>query len=242
MSEPDALFGMGRNTGPIMQVVKPMKMLIADDHELVRYALRVHLNAMGEVEIVEAQNYQEILGHAGDPGPFDLLLIDINMPDVDADFTVSLGRVRAAFPDAKVVVFSASSDAATVSAALRTGIQGFVVKTTRGTALVSALRIVLDGEIYVPSSIMDHISSETIEASRQTRLPALSEREASCLRLLGEGLRNKEIARVLKLQENTVKIHLRGVFRKLGAANRIDAVRIALDRGLLGNAARKADD
>lgn len=217
-----------------------MRILIADDHELVRYALRVHLNTMGGIEIVEAQDYSEIFNYTNSKEDFDLVLADIHMPGVEDDFTRSLSRVRAAFPRSKVVVFSATFDAVTVTAALKTGIHGFIAKTTRGAALISALRLVLEGEIYVPASIMEYLAAETAPSGHKPRQPPLSERETACLRLLSDGLRNKEIARHLKLQENTVKIHLRGVFRKLGAANRIEAVRIALNAGLLDRAGSSA--
>lgn len=214
-----------------------LRVVVADDHQLIREAVRGYLAALApEVEIREAACYQQVLALCQDqdaPKPH-IILLDLEMPGRDTqDRWAGLRRICAALPDTAVVVFSADAKSASISTALKSGAQGYIPKTTNGASLISALKLVLDGEVYVPPEIMVGGGLEAIEpvpggASRVD----LTERESSALRLLIQGLTNKEIGLQLGLQEVTIKMHLRNAYRKLGAANRIEAVRIAVERGL----------
>lgn len=222
-----------------------MRIILADDHSLVRDSLRQYLELLAEgVEIVEAGSLPEVLRHAGEA--FDLVLLDLQMPGMNGPRSVA--DVRAKFADSPIVVISGFTDPAVIRAAMAHGANGYIPKTARGKSLVNALKLVMEGETYLPPSLL----SEEAQAAPvfETPQPApelktgggavggvnggfekLSEREAGVLRLLISGKTNKEIGRALDLQEVTVKVHLRNVYRKIKATNRTDAVRIALTQG-----------
>jgi DNA-binding NarL/FixJ family response regulator len=129
-----------------------------------------------------------------------------------------------------VVILSGHVERENVLAAVRAGVAGYIPKTISGAALINALRLVLEGETYLPSSILvDSAASD--RKIPPSPLSTLSAREREILGYLIEGLTNKEIARLLDLQEITIKIHLRNVYRKIGAVNRAQAVRIAMTAG-----------
>ena len=133
-------------------------------------------------------------------------------------------------PAVPVVILSGHVEREEVLAAVRAGAAGYIPKTISGMALTNALRLVLAGESYLPPSILlDNGSDEP--KKKTTPLSSLSVREREILGYLIEGQTNKEIARRLDLQEITIKIHLRNVYRKIGAVNRAQAVRIAMSSG-----------
>jgi DNA-binding NarL/FixJ family response regulator len=214
-----------------------MKVIVADDHGLVRDIMRHYLATLADgIEISEAGTLDEVQAHARLMPHPDLILLDLQMPGMNG--VASVGDVRREFPACSIVIISASTDGATIAAALRNGANGYIPKTMSGKALVTALRLVLDGETYVPSALLDQMnaaakprfapSNDDPKVDLPGDLAKLSHREASVLRLLIDGKSNKEIARDLAVQEVTVKLHLRNVYRKIGAGGRTDAVRIAL--------------
>tara|TARA_R110000868_G_scaffold196980_4_gene443102 strand:+ start:1142 stop:1828 length:687 start_codon:yes stop_codon:yes gene_type:complete len=214
-----------------------MNVLIADDHSLMRDILRQYTMLLDEnTQIFEASSLEEVRSHAASMSP-DLVLLDLDMPGMDG--TKSIAEVTAIYPEARLAVISATIDGDTISSAFRNGAHGYIPKTMRAKSLVNALRLILNGETYVPPAIMDFVSEDTQTAlpgnEPATNIPPelskLTTREVMVLLRLIEGKSNKEIAIDLGLQEVTVKVHLRNVFRKLKANNRTDAVRIALLAG-----------
>ncbi len=216
---------------------------MADDHGLVRDIMRHYIASLADgVDVAEAATLDEVLAHTSAPQAPDLILLDLHMPGMAG--VSSVADVRRNFPAAAIVIISANSDAAIITAALKNGANGYIPKTTSGKALVTALRLVLDGETYVPSALLNQISTPPPTKSVPGMAPSndephvdlpgdlakLSSREANVLRLLIDGKSNKEIARDLDVQEVTVKLHLRNVYRKIGAGSRTDAVRIALSQ------------
>lgn len=216
-----------------------MKILVADDHKLVRDGLKPFLQELApDVEILDAANMDEALGAAGTAGDLGLILLDLMMPGMDG--LKGLEALRAKCPAVPVVIVSGFSSREHVVAAVQAGAAGFIPKTVSGTAMVNALRLVLSGEKYLPSSTFfdepgNQMSLPTATPSKPAGVPPpfdkLSRREAEILALLVEGRTNKEIALCLDLQEITIKVHLRNVYRKIGAANRAQAVRIAMSSG-----------
>lgn len=215
-----------------------MRIILADDHTIVREILRQYLELLGEVlEIDEAGGLDEVLSLAKAGHAHDLILLDLQMPGMDG--VRSIADVRRSFPNAPIVIISANADSDTISTALRNGANGYIPKTTHGKSLVMALRLVLDGETYVPPALLDQrtnsvsptLSGSALAADLPGAFAKLSAREVAVLKLLISGKSNKEIARELDLQEVTVKVHLRNVYRKIKATNRTDAVRIALSQG-----------
>jgi DNA-binding NarL/FixJ family response regulator len=215
-----------------------MKIILADDHSLVRDSLRQYISMLGDaVDIQEASDLGEVMVHASDPTPPDLILLDLQMPGMNG--VLSIAEVRKAFGNPPIVIISAIADSNVIAGALKNGANGYIPKTMNGKSLVTALRLVLDGETYVPPALLNakeaRVPAPTVLGSGPARdipggLSRLSARESAVLRLLISGKSNKEIARELDLQEVTVKVHLRNVYRKINATNRTDAVRIALSQ------------
>ncbi len=212
-----------------------MRILFADDHSLIREALKPHLMKLREkTEVIEAGSLDEALRFTRD---VDLVLLDLQMPGMNG--FEGFDRMKQALPDVPIVIVSGFSDKRTINAALERGASGFVPKTATGKTLIRALEAVLDGERFIPSSLLEESDAPSIFDQNTRRnvslgdspLNKLTEREAETMRLLIAGKTNKQIAIELGLQEITVKIHLRNSYKKIGATNRADAVRIAYEHG-----------
>ncbi len=222
-----------------------MHIVIADDHDLVRDGLRAHVQVLApHAQVSEASSCSDVLALARIPPNPDLILLDLNMPGMDVadggrlDGMGGLRAITGAFPGVPVVIVSGYSDTATVTAALRSGARGFVPKTYPGKTLLSALRQVLSGDVFVPDvtpipggGIWPPQTDLAAGQGPSHPLRRVSSREATVLQLLVRGLTNKEIALQLGLKEITVKVHLQHAYRKIGASNRADAVRIILQSG-----------
>lgn len=219
-----------------------MQILVADDHKLVRDGLRPFLQELDPTaEILDAANLDEALKHTETNNKLGLILLDLMMPGMDG--LKGLEAIKVKCPGVPVVIVSGYSSRDHVVAAVQAGAAGFIPKTVSGTAMVNALRLVLSGEKYLPSSTFFDDPSNQMPplppSSQPPRTPGvvpppfdkLSRREAEILVLLVDGRTNKEIAIALDLQEITIKVHLRNVYRKIGAANRAQAVRIAMSSG-----------
>lgn len=204
-----------------------MRVVIADDHRLIRETLADHLRSLldeeGETEILEAASYDELLGLVQQPAKIGLILLDYHMPGGSSIANVT--AVIAAFPETPVVVVSGTIDPALAMECVRNGAAGFIPKTVSGISLRNAIQVVLDGEKFVHSSALSAGNQTELEApvagnSAATPSPRgsrWSERESQTLDLLIAGNTNKQIARELGVQEMTVKTHVRNIYRKLGA-------------------------
>lgn len=213
-----------------------MRILFADDHALIRESLKPYLLKLAEdCHVTEAGTLNEALAKAAEP--WDLILLDLQMPGVDG--FEGLDKIKSLRPETPIVILSGYYDKRTVQAALDRGAAGFVPKSATGKTLVRALQAVFDGERFIPSSILEDIDAPSIfdrgrkagPSPADSPLNKLTDREAQVLRLLIAGKTNKQIAIDLDLQEITVKIHLRNSYKKIGAGNRADAVRIAYESG-----------
>ena len=206
-----------------------MKILVADDHALVRDGLKPFLCELDpDTSILDAANLDEAVRIAKASAKLALILLDLKMPGMDGARGIEiLHRIH---PGVPVVILSGHVERQDVLAAVRAGASGYIPKTVSGPALVNALRLVLSGESYLPSSILLD-SGVAPPPADVSPLSTLSPREQEILGFLIEGQTNKEIARRLDLQEITIKIHLRNAYRKIGAVNRAQAVRIAMSAG-----------
>ncbi len=205
-----------------------MKVLLADDHDLVRDGMIAILSRDDPtIQISSVENLDAAL-ELLEKESFDVILLDLRMPGMRG--LSGITRVRELYPDLPIVLLSGSVSKPDVDEAYGLGIRGFVPKTLAGKALVNALRVVVAGERYVPSTmIRDPREQETIEKAAGT----LSPREAQVLQRLSHGASNKEIARALSIQETTVKLHLRNLSDKLSARNRTEIVIRAMEKGLI---------
>lgn len=202
-----------------------MKILLADDHELVRDTLVMFLESegLGPVAAVgTATEAERTLAEAGE-GRFDIVLLDYDMPGMDG--LDGLCRVREAAAGAPVALLSGAAAPSVARRAIASGARGFLPKTMGAPALATAIRLIVNGEIFVPFAFLDQPGPS--EAS------GLTAREIEVLHGLYAGKSNKEIARELNLQEVTVKLHVKTLSRKLGARNRTHAAMIARDRKLI---------
>jgi DNA-binding NarL/FixJ family response regulator len=198
-----------------------MRILLADDHVLVRDALKSYIERLADDATVFAvSSFPEALALARREVGLDLVILDFRMPGMNG--LEGLIRMREVFPRTPVVIMSGLARPQDISAAMAAGAAGFFPKTLNGAALVSAVRLVLAGERFVPSA--DHAGSGRNEPQMEDEATSsLTAREREVLDLLTKGMSNKEIARQLELQEVTIKLHVRGICRKLGTKNRTQA-------------------
>lgn len=201
-----------------------MRILLADDHDLVRETLAAFLMAEGFPEVRAVPTLQDALTALAEGPRFDLVLLDYNMPGMNG--FDGLARAKAAVPDTPVAIISGTVQRELADAALHAGAAGFVPKTLASRAMIAAVHVMAAGDIFAPISLLMQ-ESEIAEA-----LSGLTRRETDVLHGICEGKSNKEIARDLDLQEVTVKLHVKTLSRKLGAKNRTHAAMIARDSGL----------
>jgi DNA-binding NarL/FixJ family response regulator len=199
----------------------PLRILIADDHPLMRAALASALAALGpDVQFVEAANHTETLARLDAPPVPDLLLLDLRMPG--ANGLDGVREVRARAPHVPLAIVSAEQDAGAIRAALAMGVSGFIPKTDSPAVIASAVRLILAGGVYVPPQLVTATQSPASVNGEASA--GLTARQMDVLRLLARGWSNKAIARELGVSEGTVKVHLLAVFRALDVRNRTAAV------------------
>ncbi len=209
-----------------------MKILVVDDHPLIREALRQVLKQLDQdIELLEAPSAGETLAAAAQHDDLDLILLDLTLPGSDG-FEL-LRELREQYPAVPVVVLSASDQPETVMRALDEGAMGFIPKTSNNAALIGALRLVLSRGVYLPPQVLRQHAATHASCSpappASCRDIGLSERQAQALALLVQGKPNRLICRELNLAEETVKIHIAAILKALKAANRTQAV-IAVSR------------
>jgi DNA-binding NarL/FixJ family response regulator len=206
--------------------------LLVDDHPLFREGVALLLaGAFPQWQILQAGSLAEALVHLEADPDIALVLLDIGLPDSAGFAGLIQLRNRAAHP--RYVVVSAIDSESAVREAIGHGAAGFIPKTSRVSEMLAALRIVMQGGIYVPPA-PDALAAADIAASSEAdpALLGLSPRQVDVLRLLIEGHSNKAIGRALDVSESTVKTHLLSIFRKLGANSRTQAVAAAARMGL----------
>ena len=203
-----------------------LKLIIADDHDLVRDAVATLIERDDpSATIWQASDFYDALELAGAHEDVDLALLDVYMPGMNNMKGVQEMAER--FPNLPVVLMSGYIQQGDVSRGFGMGARGFVPKTMNGKALVSVLRLVMSGERYVPEIVLEKESGPEREVGLD-----ISPREMDVLVQLTKGLSNKVIARNLDIEETTVKLHLRSLFKKLNVNNRTEAVIVAMDRGI----------
>ena len=205
-----------------------IRVFIVDDHPVVRDGIAAVLEAERDIQVAGTAGSAEELFDAVDGARPDIVLLDLALPGIGGIEAIArLGRTSR---DVRVVVFSAHEDDDAVVGAVRAGAKGYVVKGATGAEIVRAVREVHAGNSYLHGPAAAAIATEV----RRPRTPdSLTPREREVIRLVGEGLSNKQIASSLGITERTAKFHLRQIMSKLGAENRAQAVALATRRRLL---------
>ena len=205
-----------------------IQLLIADDHPMVRDGLRAMLSTQPDLQVIgEAVNGTEAVRLAEHLKP-DVILLDLEMPELDG--VAVLTQIRAADPQARVIIVTAYDADERIVQAVVAGAQGYLLKGAPREEIFRAIRVVHEGgsllQPIVASKLMRHMS-------RQEKTDRLTPRELEVLHLLAQGKSNKQIAAELVISERTTKFHVSSILSKLGAANRTEAVKIAVQHDLV---------
>jgi DNA-binding NarL/FixJ family response regulator len=205
---------------------KPLRILLADDHEMVRIAMRYALAALADgIDWLEAEDAAQAKAVMDRHADLDLALIDINMPGSQGIDCIR--AMRRDHPTMPLLVMSASEDPATVRSLIDLGVAGFIPKSDSSAVILQAVRLVLAGGTYVPLRLLAADVRPAAAARPAGFVPTvagLTGRQQEVLALLARGLPNKLIARELGLSESTVKVHLLAIYRVLAVRNRTEAV------------------
>jgi DNA-binding NarL/FixJ family response regulator len=212
-----------------------LRVILADDHPMIRQGLKSMLSASGEVDVVaEVSNGRELIDAVREHFP-DVVVVDIRMPDMDGIEAVR--RIRRHHPEVKALMLTVHDEDAYVLEAIKAGATGYLLKTVSATELVKGIAAVAEGKAMLHPSItrkmMDEFAAMAKGNPESAERTELSPRELEVLQLLAYGKSNKEIAKDLGIGAQTVKTHVSHIFGKLGSSDRTGAVAKALRKGLV---------
>jgi DNA-binding NarL/FixJ family response regulator len=213
-------------------VADAIRVLLADDHVMVRQGIRQFLEESGDIDVIaEAGNGAEAIRLVEIHQP-DVAILDIRMPEVTG--VQATRRIKEHFPQVRVLILTAYDDDPYVFALLQAGADGYVLKTASSDELVHAVRTVHEGQIALTPEIASKVVRQAVsgrptEAADQVE--TLTDRELDVLRLAARGLTNRAIGRELSISHRTVQGHLQSIYGKLGVNSRTEAVTEALRRG-----------
>ncbi|WP_181349471.1 response regulator transcription factor [Thalassobacillus sp. CUG 92003] len=201
-----------------------MKLMVADDHKVVRKGLLFFFQTQQDLEVVaEAESGQDVLNYVKE-NPVDVILLDIQMPEMDGVETAE--RIREQFPEIKIIMLTSFSDYDTVIPAVRSGANGYQLKDIDPERLATVIRRVHQGETMIDTKaaaqLMTHVTGSNGEEEKK-RLQELTQREMDVLKQIMQGKSNKEIAQLLVITEKTVKTHISHIFSKLEVQDRTQA-------------------
>lgn len=222
-------------------MARKRRLIVVDDHPLVRRGVRDTINEEKDLEVVaEGATADDAVRLAGEVKP-DLILLDVTMP---GDGVKAAERICLSWPDVKIAMLTVRDDIGTVGAALRAGAKGYISKGTAGPDFIETLRRILRGENYVDPDLAARLLAEGRSVEPSSARPnaagvPLTDREEQIFALIGRGLNNTEIADALGLSENTVKHYVTPLLTKLGVRNRVEAALLARERGGAGRSPRR---
>jgi len=207
-----------------------IRVLIVDDHSVVRQGLQMFLSLDPDIEVVgEADNGEEALHRARELQP-DVILMDLLMPKMDG--ITAITAIRRELPDIEIIALTSVLEDASVVGAVKAGAMGYLLKDTQADELCRAIKAAANGQVQLSPQAAARLV-------REVKLPStpesLTERETDVLRLIGKGLSNKEIAHELNIGEKTVKTHVSSVLSKLGVMSRTQAALHAVKIGLVSD-------
>lgn len=209
-------------------MVEPIKLLLADDHEIVRAGLAKILGPEPDIDIVgEARDGVEAIGKALEFQP-DIILMDIFMPGCSG--LEAMVAIKEKLPSTRVLMLTISEQEEDLFQAVRLGAQGYLLKSAAIDDIVTAIRQVAEGQVM----LSPYIAGKLLEEFRHEQSAPLSPREMEVLKLVGKGLTNRQIAEQLTVTQSTAKTYLQRIIDKLHLENKAEAMAYALRRGLVG--------
>jgi DNA-binding NarL/FixJ family response regulator len=214
-----------------MEPGERIRILVADDHPMLREGLIAVLSTQQDLEVVgEAADGSEVVRLADSLKP-DVILLDLEMPGLSG--VAALEKLRDADSTARTIIFTAYDTDERILGALRAGARGYLLKGAARTEIFDAIRTVHAGGSLLQPVVTNKLLQTMSRAQRREETEPLTPREIEVLALLSQGLQNKEISGRLFISERTVKFHVSSLMHKLGAENRTETVTIAAQRGLI---------
>ena len=210
-----------------------IRVLIADDHAIVRTGLRALLDSEPTMKLVgEATGGYEAIELAGKSNA-DILVLDISMPDLDGISVTK--KIKSQFPGLPILILTVHEDEALLREAIKVGAAGYILKRAAETELISAIRAIIGGVLYVdPSMVRVLLSDETKpKATLPESVEPLTHREKEILKLIVQGYTNRQTAEELNISTRTVEGHRANLVAKLGLRSRVELVRYAREQGLI---------
>jgi len=209
------------------------KVLIADDHAIVRTGLRALLQAEPSLELVgEATGGYEAIELLEETRP-NILLLDISMPDLDGISVIK--KIKPRFADLHILILTIHEDQALLREAIRAGASGYILKRAAESELISAINIIMRGDMYVDPAMMRELLDETVSPpkSQDEKVESLTPRETEVLTYIVQGYTNSQTGEALNISVRTVEGHRANLSGKLGLQSRVDLVRYAREHGLI---------
>ena len=209
-----------------------IKILIADDHPVVREGLCAMLSREVDFEVVgEARDGVEAVNKTKELNP-DVVLMDLRMPEMDG--VEAMRQIRSAMPDVKFIILTTYSDDEYIFSGIEAGARAYLLKDAPREDLFKAIRVVHRGESLIQPVVASKLLDRFSELSRRTPSgEGLSGRELEILQLMAKGAANKEISAQLNIAQSTVKTHIANIFQKLAVSDRTEAVTQALKKGII---------
>jgi DNA-binding NarL/FixJ family response regulator len=223
-------------TGGASEAVAPIRVVIADDHDLYRRGMQVVVELDGTATVVgEASNGLDAVTVCSRVSP-DVVLMDVRMPGVGG--IEACRRIREVVPSARILMLTMSDDESDLFEAIKAGASGYLLKDLPGEEVASAIRRVHDGQAIIPPGMAATLLAEFTRLSQDPApvtgsAPLLTDREIEVLRLVARGHANREIAELLVISENTVKNHVRNILEKLHLHSRVEAAVYAHQQHLI---------
>jgi DNA-binding NarL/FixJ family response regulator len=215
-------------------MVSPLRILLADDHAIVRQGLKLLIDSQRDMGVVgETADGDGVLRQANALNP-DVIVMDISMPGMNG--LVATRRLKREQPQVAIVALTRHDDDTYLEELLRAGASGYVLKQSAPMELLQAIRAVAAGGVYLDPAMTSHVADGLLSRNAETsgqRHVTISERESQVLRLIAVGHSNKEIATQLDISVKTVEVHKANAMRKLGLTGRVDLIRYGVLQGWL---------